>query len=289
MKILDILNKIISFIIKYRDIVFVIVLVLAIMFGINSCQKRQIERDISTHNINALLDSMKVTQSKLNGVIYSRDALLITKDDLEKALGISKKQIKELNKKLDSKVTYIAKLEGDISILNKQLGNVSYTKIGDNYAIHSKDSNQYYKVGLTSNFKIDTTNYTINNLSSKLDYLVIPINLTTGLTDEWTIFVNTDNPYVKFTNIQGAVVDKNLYIPKSKQNHWFWDISVGANATIENFDFNSICYGPDIYTSLSYNISRFTISGGIGLTYYLEPPKPYPYAYLGLTYNILSW
>ena len=258
MKILDILNKTISFIIKYRDIVFVVVLILAIMFGINSCQKRQIERDISTHNINALLDSMKVTQSKLNGVIYSRDALLITKDDLEKALGISKKQIKELNKKLDSKVTYIAKLEGDISILNKQLGDVSYTKIGDNYAIHSKDSNQYYKVGLTSNFKIDTTNYTINNLSSKLDYLVMPINLTTGLTDEWTIFVNTDNPYVKFTNISGAVVDKNLYIPKSKQKPWALGIGVGM--------------------ATGYNI------GGGGDNWYVGPG-----VFVGVTYNFLQW
>lgn len=256
MKILDILNKILSFIIKYRDIVFVIVLVLAIMFGINSCQKRRIERDISTHNINALLDSMKVTQSKLNGVIYSRDALLITKNDLEKALGISKNQIKELNKKLDSKVTYIAKLEGDISILNKQLSDVSYTKIGDNYAIHSKDSNQYYKIGLTSNFKIDTTNYTINNLTSKLDYLNIPINLTTGLTNEWTIFVNTDNPYVKFNNIQGAVVDKDLYIPKSKQKPWALGIGVGM-ATGYDLIGRFPYAGPGIFVGITYNFLQW--------------------------------
>lgn len=255
MKILDILNKTISFIIKYRDIVFVVVLVLAIVFGINFCQKRQIEREISTHNINALLDSIKVTQSKLNGVIYSHDALLIKKNDLEKALGVSQKQIKELNKQLDSKVTYIAKLEGDISILNKQMSDVSYTKIKDNYAIHSKDSNQYYKVGLTSNFEIDTTNYTINNLSSKLDYLVMPINLTTGLTDEWTIFVNTDNPYVKFTNIHGAVVDKNLYIPKSKQKPWALGIGVGM-ATGYNL-IGGWYVGPGVFVGITYNFLQW--------------------------------
>src|SRR5574344_1701798 len=256
MKIIDILNKILSFVIKYRDIVFAVVLILAIMFGINTCQKRQIERDISTHNINALLDSIEVTQSKLNGVIYSRDALLITKNDLEKALGISKKQIKELNKKLDSKVTYIAKLEGDISILNKQLSDVSYTKIEDNYAIHSKDSNQYYKVSLTSNFKIDTTNYTINNLSSKLDYLNIPINLTTGLTDEWTIFVNTDNPYVKFNNIQGAVVDKDLYIPKSKRKPWALGIGVGIAAGY-NLIGKDFYVGPGVFVGITYNFLQW--------------------------------
>ena len=253
------LSTILNFLSKYKDIVYIVIILLLVMFGIDSCHNRKIEQDISKHNINALLDSIEITQSKLNGVIYSRDALLIDKDDLEKALGVSEKQIKELNKKLDSKVTYIAKLEGTIAILNKQLDSVSYTKIGDSYTIHSKDSNQYYKIGLTSKFNIDTLNFNIYNLTSKLDYLTMPINLTTGLTKDWTIFVNTDNPYVKFTNIQGAVVDKNLYIPKSKRKPWALGIGVGmaTGYNLDGKDGKDFYVGPGVFVGITYNFLQW--------------------------------
>ena len=67
-------------------------------------------------------------------------------------------------------------------------------------------------------------------------YMNVPLML--GLTDDYKFWVKTDNPYVTFTNIDGAVID-NSSVKKDKRLHHGISLGFGFQYGLfgKQFDF----------------------------------------------------
>ena len=222
-------------ILPYITIVLAVaVVVLAIMQGCTRTNNRNLK-----NNIKALTDSMQVLESKNGDLIYARQALIVEKKELEKYLNLSKKEIKDLERTLDDKLSYIAKLEGTVRVDTFTCIDTMYidslTHINFNY----KDK-WFALSGTTIVSELPMT--TINNVQ-------MDVPLQVGLTDNYRIFVKTPNPYVSFSTIEGAVIEKPSNGTKPKR--WNIGIQVGIGTGFDLLHKN-ITVGPYIGAGISY-------------------------------------
>lgn len=164
------------------------------------------------HNYRVLQDSVEVVTTKYGEVLYERGSLILEKKELEEALGLSKKQIKDYEKTLNSKLAYISKLESQLE--KKDTVTITVEKI-----IHDTLTNSYtglYRdkwLSFNQRFTIESpTNYWFDSWGFKMN-----VPLKVGLTDNYTIFVQSDNPYFSVSEIEGAVIDKGQFTQKPRR------------------------------------------------------------------------
>lgn len=206
--------------------------------------------NIAEHNIKSLNDTIRVEKLKNGELIEYKNSLIIEKSELEKYLCITNKEIKELERKLNEKVLYISKLEGEIRVDTLFLKDSVSTNDSITYIYHFNDINKYYQLSgyteVDGNNKGNTviTNNTMN------------MKLKVGLDDDWKIFVTSDNPYITFSGIDGAVLDKDVYLKRIKQKKWGIGIQAGIGMQYglihKTFDV-----GPYIGVGISYNFITF--------------------------------
>ena len=172
------------------------------------------------HNYEVLQDSVEVIKTKNGELLFENGSLIISKNELERALDISKKEVKEYEKKLGSKLAYISKLESQLNVKDTIV--VEKEKI-----IHDTLTNSYSMSYNDSWLKFDETFSLLNPFSPKLSVYNIGMNvpLKVGLTDDYTIFVTSPNPYFNITSIDGAVIDKGKFAPKPKR--WGFGLYAG--------------------------------------------------------------
>jgi len=170
------------------------------------------------NNYRVMQDSVEVVTTKYGEVLYEKGSLILEKKELEDALDISKKQVKEYEKKLGSKLAYISKLESQLAIKDT----VTVTEI-----VHDTLSNSYTMsyaddwFGFSEKFSLEKTD------KPKLDVYDVWMNtpLKVGISDNYTIFVTSPNPYFKVTDIEGAVIDGSRF--NKKQRRWTFSVYAG--------------------------------------------------------------
>lgn len=241
-------NKIINFL-KNNKITLIInacfiLIILILLFILGNVRNKNKILDV---NLKAATEDVRQLKTKNGELIYEKQSYVTTINELEKYLDISKKQIKDLEKTLDNRLLYISKLEGQI--------NITPSVIHDTTVIY-KDSIMMF------NFSFNNKWYTIKGKSEIKNYIAtthlekVSINcpLQVGLTDKWEIFVKTPNPYVSFNNIDGALLDKNLYLKQTKKKPWNVGVQVGfgANYGLMRRQFD---YGPYIGVGISYGFA----------------------------------
>ena len=89
----------------------VLLLLLGIVWGVFRSKL-----NVSDQNLKAMRGEVEVLKTKNNELVYVRDSYILQKDELEAQLGITKKEVKELEKKLDASLNYISELEGRVEI-----------------------------------------------------------------------------------------------------------------------------------------------------------------------------
>jgi hypothetical protein len=62
-----------------------------------------------------------------------------------------------------------------------------------------------------------TTDLTGPEITTSLYDIKMYVPIQWGMTDNYKIFVQSDNPYVSFTNLDGAVIDGSKIIPKQRK------------------------------------------------------------------------
>lgn len=224
-------------------VIAILVLIILIMFKcLGSISDKN---DVLEHNYETAIEKIDTMRLANNNLLAEKQSYIASIKDLEKLLDINKKDIKDLQKKLDDKVMYISKLESDINIAN--IRSRDTVKVYNDSTIKSKFkfSSEWYNIEgytLVKNYKA----------ASKIESLKIQVPLTVGLTEDWSIFVTTPNPYVSFSNINGALLDKNQYT-SSQIKRWGLDLNAGL---FTGFDFinRSWYVGPGVGISFSYRI-----------------------------------
>ncbi len=189
--------------------VIIIILLLVCVGGIIFCIETKKKKDIYKNNIEALTDSLSSVKLENETLLYQKKMLILDKDDVEKMLGISNKKIKELEKKTKSDAIYIAELESSFKLDTIVLHDSTYISQDTVYICFDK-TDKWYAIFGNCEYYNGYSKTTINRLS-------IDVPLTLGITENNKIFANSDNPYVSFSSINAAALDKNSNV---KPKRW---------------------------------------------------------------------
>lgn len=194
------------------------------------------------HNYEVLRDSMEVVETRNGEILYENGSLIIEKKELEEALGITKQHVKDYEKTLGSKLAYISKLESQLEIKDTiTITNVIHDTLTRTYSINYNDG----WLNFDENFSMlvpDQPTFEIYNINMN-------VPLKVGLTDNYTIFVTSPNPYFKVTDIEGAVIDKGKFAPKLRR----WTLGAYAGFGLGyGFINKQIDVGPQIGVGVGY-------------------------------------
>jgi hypothetical protein len=193
-------------------IIFSCIIVALIMS--TTCTNQKL--DIAENNIKALTDTVNVYSLKNQNLLYEKQGYILDKQDLEKYIDIKEKEIKEIEKKLNSSIETIAKLKGQVSIDTIQVIDSVYIKDDVLYNEFSYKDDWVFISGITT-YEDELFNTTLNTIS-----MDIPLKVGTTKDNQW--FVTSENPYVNFTSIEGVNIEK------SKPKRWSVTAGVGVGA-----------------------------------------------------------
>lgn len=197
---------------------------IAIIAGVYSYMSNKLDK--TEQNLIVAEGQLHEVQLKNGELISVRDSHIATINDLEKLLGVTKSEAKDLQKKLDSKIAYISNIESQVKIeyIETVRDSIVYVDSTKNHII----SRFYYNdqwLSFTGENDIWLNPYDCNTV---LNNIKMEVPLTIGLTNDYQVFAKSDNPYVQFTNIDGVVIDEEKLRPKKRKINWGFQIGFGA-------------------------------------------------------------
>lgn len=204
-----------------------------ICVGMKSCSDREIE--ILEQNLSASRDSLVISEMKNGDLLYEKQSYILKTEQLQEYLDINEKEIKELKKQLDSKISYISKLEA---------------KVETGPIIIYKDSVIYKNDSIETSFDYDnkwlsfngSTTITGNKSITNINNIYIPTPLEVGLTDDYNIFVKSKNPLLTITDIEGAIIEGSKLKPKPKRFSHGLQLGAGVGYGLIHNKFDIVVY-----------------------------------------------
>ena len=190
---------------------------------------------VTEQNYKASNDSVKILYKDNEKLIYEKNAYILKESELKDMLDMNTKEIKELKKSLQSSISYISKIEGKMQVDTIYMNDTIYYK--DSIpTIHFGYKDDWLTLSGTASFK---------PLQTKINNIQVPISVETGLTEDYNIFVKTNNPYVTIQNIDGAIIkDKKFNI----DYHHELQVGVGFQYGLFN---KQVDFGPQIGYGIS--------------------------------------
>lgn len=159
-------------------------------------------------NIKALTDTIHSYKLENGELLTSKYGLIVEKEELTKYLETTEKEKKNLEKKLNSSLAYIAELKTSVRIDTIYTIDSIFIDTNDVTNINFKYTDEWVYVDGSTKFKdIKDSKTTINTIN-------INTPLKVGLTEDNQFFATTPNPYVKISDIDGAKVLTKTTKPK---------------------------------------------------------------------------
>lgn len=194
-------------------------LIFLLIFGVfGNYALNKIER--LEHNIDACKDTIEYVELKNGELIAMKESLIMSESEAREELDLTKEEMKDLKKKLDSDIAYIAKLESQIALKDTILMKPDTVVVKDGISIKTFN---WENTWTTLNASVEgesiiDSKLSINNL--KMD---VPIEL--GLSDNYTFWIKSTNPYVTFTNVNSSVINNSSV--KAREKHFHHGVYVG--------------------------------------------------------------
>lgn len=223
------------------------VIFIAIIAGIWGYYDRKL--DISDQNLSVFKGRLEQVELKNGELLASRDSYIATINDLEELIGVTKQEVRDIQRQLNSKVAYIAELEQNTKI--------EYIEVVKDSIIYVDNSAQ--KVIVSFHYNDNWLNFNGENefaLGGEFDCKTtlrnIQMNtpLTVGLTNDYKIFVKSENPYVNFSSIEGAVIDNSVLKPR--KTRFSWGLQAGIGAMYDVIDKGAVV-GPYVGVGVGFN------------------------------------
>ena len=145
-----------------------------------------------------------------------------------------------MQRKLDSKIAYIAQIESNTKIEYIEVVKDSIIYINNNpnnIKIPFKYDDKWLKIDGENNLVLGDE----FDITTHINEISINTPLTVGLTNDYQIFIKSPNPYVNITDINGAVIDNSKLYPKKKRFSWGLQMGFGAMYDVIH---NNISVGP---------------------------------------------
>jgi hypothetical protein len=235
---------------KVKNVLLIILCITCVALIMSTtCAKRKL--DISENNLKAATDTLHVYEMKNGELMYEKQGYILKIDELENSIGITKKEAKELEKKLNSALSTISKLQGQVRIDTVRMTDSVYVTPEGIYHNKFSYSDLWVDVNGESTFGFNPfqTQTTLNEINMR-----VPLKVGTTEDNKW--FAVSENPYVSFSSVEGANMEK------AKQKKWSVGIQLGVGALVG--------YGVSVGNGFNPGIIiGGGLYGGIGLTYKL--------------------
>lgn len=232
------MKEFIDLIKKYKtQIILIVLLVLAILFGINQAVAKKNARKQGENNIIALTDSVHFYKSKSGDLVAEKTLLLGDINTLKLANKELADEIEDMKLHNPQQVVYIE------TVVTNTVHDTAWL-VDENDTLIQKafDFSDQWRT-LTGSIK-----FKANNLSLNIDNDKVFVNYTLAIKDN-KVYIKSDNPYVTYDNIQG------LTLPKTKKN-----FSLGVGPTI-SYGWWPGMQKPSPYVGISlgvyYNLLQF--------------------------------
>lgn len=183
---------------------YIIIACLMIFISIlcyNNMSLRKSNSDLK-YNYIAASDSLSIVRMENDKLLYEKNAYILKESEMNELLNMTKSEMKDIKKQLNSSINYISKLEGMVSVDTIRMTDTIYYK---------KDSINTIKFGYNDGWlSINGVTTFDPDPKTSLTNIRIPVTIETGLTEDKNIFVLTDNPYVSITDIKGAYIKEDI-------------------------------------------------------------------------------
>ena len=192
--------------------VFFFVIIVLIMS--TTCAHNKL--DIAENNLKALNDTLHTYVLKNGELMYEKQGFIAEKAQLEQYIGVKEQEVKEIEKKLKSALATIAKLRAEVNIDTIHTVD-SVTVLPDStYQCHFNYGDRWLSLNGVTSVHLDPFNShtIINNINME-----VPLKVGTTKDNQW--FVTSENPYVQFTSVEGANLEK------AKPKRWSFGIQGG--------------------------------------------------------------
>lgn len=205
--------------------------------------------DTSEQNLKAARGHIEQVELKNGELMSSRDSYVATINDLEELLDITKQEVKDIQRQLDSKVAYISKIESEVRVeyIETVRDSIIYVNSDPNIATSTFRYNNKWVDLVGRNEFIFGEQF---DYKTTIESLSMDVPLNVGLTNDYQIFVKTPNPYVSFSSIEGAVIDNSVLKPRKKRFNWGLQMGFGAMYDIMDKD---IAVGPYAGVGAEFN------------------------------------
>lgn len=204
--------------------------------------------DNSEQNLKAARGRIEQVELMNGELLSARDSYIASINDLEELLDITKQEVKDIQRQLDSKVAYISRLESEVNIQYIEVvkDSIVYVNNADDIITYFHYSDKWISFDGKNEIK-RKPNFDYNTTLSNIN---INTPLTIGLTNDYQFFVTSPNPYVTFTNIDGAVINNSILRPRKKRFNW--GLQLGFGTTYDIVD-NDIAVGPYAGVGAEFN------------------------------------
>ena len=240
---------------KYSVIVTGLLIVTIFLFLQQRKKTQQVEFKLAVaeQNINALNDTVRVTKDKAGKIEYDKFAFITDKvNNLEK---LNKNLYTEV-KKIKGKVGTV--IQGEVKIVHDTIPLIVKGEIIDSNVIATFNYDSVFSPGNYRKFN-GYTRYNLRNGNTiaQLNNDEIGMKVITGIKNldkgKPEIFFKSDYPNFSITNLDGAVLDPNLFNKKTKQHLITLGINVGW--TPVTYEFNNH----------KFNFNATRIGGSVGI------------------------
>lgn len=184
------------------------------------------KNNLMKSNMDAIQDTLRKEKTKTGQLEYAKLAYQTNANELKK---LNLNLYNEL-KKEKGNVTYIA--SDNVKILHDTIfADIEYV-IRDTVNRKVTWDWKYAKEGKNWREKFKGVSGVSDSAAwTRIDSLDIEMNLVTGLRkvkDNYEIFIRSDYPNFHITSLEGAIVDKNMFVSQKKKR-WSIGPSVGAH------------------------------------------------------------
>lgn len=216
---------------------------IALLGTISKCSRDKI--DTLEHNIGAYKNHIEYVEDRNENLLAIKSSLILSESKALGELEISKAEIRDLKKKLDNDIAYIAKLESQIALKDTVFMKPDTVFVKDGTVVKSFNwTDEWTNIGAS------VSGNSIADSKLSIDRLSVDVPLELGLTDDYKFWVKSENPHVNFTDIKSVVIGNSSV--KEKEKRWHHGISLGFGFQYGLFG-KTWDFGPQLGYSIEYS------------------------------------
>lgn len=241
--------------------ILIIAIVIISILWLRQCNRTSnLNDDLKIANMNriALLDTITTYETKSGKLVFEKNALIASGKELEQLNSDLAKEVKDLKNNPKIIIKTVTKIVHDTTYLNNTIIKYADGSTGLKWkrdTVFTPDSLNYQSLAGESRFLIDTVSGEVIDKGTILSTNEFGMSFTTGLTtgkDGYEIFIKSDYPGFKATQINGAIIDKKMI--KSNESSIAFGPSLGYGIIFGNN--GNVNHGVIIGVSATYNLNK---------------------------------